>query len=383
MRNTNKPILFNCTTNVVGGGVKNSAIFIRQALEFGDFPWHFAISQQVSSLLQRWGINLDLDSFSVFKTSPARSFASRKAILSLVKSLEPAIVYTMAGPAYVNFPVPHLQGLSNAYITHPSWEVVRLQDNLLNTLRHLIHVKIQYLYSKRCDFLIFQTEFARDSYVKRSQFNKSKTAVIPNAVDENLGAKMTVIKKKAPPVKIFTPGASYTHKAFQYLPAIAKELKQHTSEDFEFLLTLPDGKLLEKINKDADKLGVMDNITNAGPYNYAEADELFANADIFFIPSLLETFCASYLEAMLFQKPLVVANRGFAREICRDYAHYIEPADSKQVADVLAQIIKGGGPDQPQIARGKEIVNSNLNHRYRYQLIAQQIQEMIKHSANL
>lgn len=97
---------------------------------------------------------------------------------------------------------------------------------------------------------------------------------------------------------IFCPGADYTHKAFQFIPEIAKSLKEIIDIDFKFILTLPDSKLWFRIANRAIELGVKDKIINRGPFSYTEANLLYAGADLVFVPSLLETFSASYLEAV-------------------------------------------------------------------------------------
>src|SRR5690554_3487277 len=112
-------ILFNCSTNIVGGGVKNSAIFIKNALEDSSVSWYFAISKPVFSELEDELVSCE--KFSVFERSPARCSESRRKILSLEKDLSPDVVYTMAGPAYVSFKSYHVMGISNPYLSHVSF----------------------------------------------------------------------------------------------------------------------------------------------------------------------------------------------------------------------------------------------------------------------
>ncbi len=58
-----------------------------------------------------------------------------------------------------------------------------------------------------------------------------------------------------------------------------------------------------------------------------------------FIPSLLETFSTSYLEAIAARKPLVVANTKFSKEICGEYANYYSPTDVDDAYSVLLNVI--------------------------------------------
>ena len=76
--------------------------------------------------------------------------------------------------------------------------------------------------------------------------------------------------------------------------------------------------MLEKNEQLNKQLEVEDLVKNIGPYHYSEISSHYAQADIVFVPSLLETFSATYLEAMVANKPLVVAQKDFAKEVCKN-----------------------------------------------------------------
>ena len=129
-------VLFNCTTNVVGGGAKNAFLFILSALEESSFHWNFAVSQAVTNLLEKKGVTLD-ESFHLFETSPAKNVRDRERLRSIAINNECDIVYTMAGPAYVDFQMIHVQGISNAYITHADAEAFAFEENYFKiTINH-------------------------------------------------------------------------------------------------------------------------------------------------------------------------------------------------------------------------------------------------------
>jgi len=56
-----------------------------------------------------------------------------------------------------------------------------------------------------------------------------------------------------------------------------------------------------------------------------------------FLPTLLECFSASYVEAMKMKKPIITSDMGFARTVCDDAAIYFDPMDAN---DITAKIIK-------------------------------------------
>lgn len=367
-----RKILFNCSTNIVGGGIKNSAMFIRYSIADKDFEWHYAVSDPVMRLLQAWELDLPVEKVHLFIKSPARNSRSRKVLKELVAKERFSLVYTMAGPAYVRFNIPHLQGISNAYITHADWEAFSVYGNLIRSFRYLLKSFVQMMYSRSADYFVFQSEQARTAYCRRAFVTKQKTYIVPNAFDDSMiSPEVHQRVKENPSFFILCPGADYSHKGFQFIPAIAREIKEELDHktSFQFVLTLPDKSLWSRIDHEANRLGVAETVSNYGPFSYSDVNEIYNLADLVFVPSLLETFSATYLEAIAMRKPLVVADKGFAKEICGEYAEYVNPRASKETAKVLAAYINGKRLSTKDIEIGMTILNRFGNQDQRFKKI--------------
>ena len=61
--------------------------------------------------------------------------------------------------------------------------------------------------------------------------------------------------------------------------------------------------------------------------------ELYRNSDICFIPSVLETFSATYVEAMATGRPIVASDLDFAHAVCQESAVYFDPRDPVAAAE--------------------------------------------------
>ncbi len=381
-------ILFNCTTNIVGGGVKNSAIFIKHALERTEIKWKFAVSKPVVDILERWKINHS--SIILFNASPARNIKARNRLQKLINEYRPDIVYTMAGPAYISSSQPHIMGISNPYITHGRAEAFLINKNRRELIKLLLSTCYQVLHARRADSWIFQTETARIGFIRRFKVASEKTHVIPNAIDNEFrryfhGSLPHLIRPEQP-VVFFCPAADYWHKALSCIPAIAKALRNlHSTnnKNFKFILTLPhDSQQLEFIRKKAEKYGVIKHIDNIGPYNYADAISLLEKADIVFAPSILETFSATYLEAFASKRPLIVADRDFARSICNGGALYIEPFSPQNSAQKINELIINRKLQKSLINYGLKILDKYGNQEIRIKNIISLLKR-IKDNENL
>jgi hypothetical protein len=172
-------ILFNCTTNTIGGGIKNSAFFIKYALRNNNVEWVFAISPQVEDILCRWG--LLKENMYVFDVSPARNKNQRKKLKALVRKHQVDLVYTMAGPAYVDFDAIHVQGISNSYITHADIQGFCIGRSFLDVVKIIFVAAYRIIWARKADYWIFQTKEAQNCFCRRWLIAKNKTKVITTA----------------------------------------------------------------------------------------------------------------------------------------------------------------------------------------------------------
>ncbi|MGV3468674.1 glycosyltransferase [Limnobacter sp.] len=334
--------LFNCTTNIGGGTTQNAANFVALAMKDPGVKWHFALSPHVYKDLLAMGVQPER--YQVFET-PSQSPAMRKAILEYERSIKPGLTYTMAGPAFVKFDSLHILGCSNPYVSN-------LDRMALMCGRSYAQAAIMYLRSryqlhqfKAAQFWIFQTESSRRGFCQATDVPVKKTAVVPNSVGMAFPQKPPSTEVRALPkqgdLRVFVPSLEYPHKALHIIPDVANHLKTKLPGlNPLFTLTISEGsKVFKTIKERSRQLGVMQNIHNRGHFPYAEAPYLYASCDLVFLPSILEVFSTSYLEAMATGKPLVVADRAFSREICEQAAVFVNPLDAEHSADQIAGLI--------------------------------------------
>lgn len=329
-------ILFNCTVNVVGGAVQNSANFIKNAKASNKHLFLFLVSREVKETVEKLGCSSES---IVVCDSPARSKKARESILEVEREFNPDIVYTMAGPTYVNFNAYHVMGVSDPYITHASLTNFSFNRSTFSALSMFLKIAYKAFYARFfANEFVFQTQTSRSGFCKRYFFDKQKTHILPNAIGEQFLIHDLVNNggNSRPRTKIFVPSAYYPHKNIEITLEIANLLQaKNNNEQFCFVLTIPkESEFVKKIEGSP----VRNMFEVIGPYSYADAKDLYANAEIIFIPSLLETFSTSYLEAIACAKPLIVADRPFAKEICNEYAYYFDGIDSRMVAGIIEKL---------------------------------------------
>lgn len=368
-------VLFNASTNFKGGGVQTASNFIKHTIDDAlGVDWHYAVSDVIYENLK--SMNVFPCNMTVFFESPARSLKMRRRMKEHADAINPSLVYTMSGPAYVNFSQRHLLGCSNPYITHPN--EFSFSHNMSLIQRIMLKTKVQYQckWVKRGDYWIFQTEAARNGFIKRMRIQKERTFVVPNALSSVFyNRNIEVSNNIDGEFIIFVPTAYYRHKNLEILPSVASEIKKKLKEadirrDFRLLMTIPPASRVEReIFNEARRLGVAEHIVNRGPFLLSEGPALYKKSNLMFMPTLLETFSASYLEAMISGCPIVTTDLDFARDICRDAADYFSPLNAAQAAETIMRLMEDDKHREMIIQKGYDRIKEFPTIEKRYQMI--------------
>ena len=82
-----------------------------------------------------------------------------------------------------------------------------------------------------------------------------------------------------------------------------------------------------------------DNVVTHGRCSQIELAEMYRHCQLCFLPTLLEVFSASTLEAMYFHLPIVATDFDFNREVMDDAALYYEPKNARKAAERIKEYI--------------------------------------------
>ncbi|ELY6347036.1 glycosyltransferase [Cronobacter muytjensii] len=336
-------VVFNCSTNVVGGGIQNSVNFIVQVLKNDGFglQWYFLLSPQVHAQLKNI---LPEHSFFIAQRSPASSFSARRQIKKLITSLKPKFIYTSAGPAYIKFNVPHMMGCSNPYILGASTYAYRLYGNKIQEFKRRLKSIYQRMNIKKANVWVAQTEASQKQLLNIVGKN-APVHIIYNSVAEEFlkfltqAANNNLLYEKIS-YSILVPTAYYKHKDLERIPEVAALLRKKFHSKFKFVFTIESEVDYNRIIKLAQKYEVENCMENIGAYAHSKALEIYLRYDVVLQPSVLEVFSTTYIEAISTLKPLVVPNFEFARSICGSYANYYDCNNIYSYVDALCNALQ-------------------------------------------
>lgn len=338
------PRIFLNASNLKVGGIKqvllNFILQIQRAPE--EFDWHYAISPELAQELQRSGIE-QLPQATVFEHSPAQDRRVRKEVQACANRVQPDAVFTFAGPTYIKFAQPHLMGMYDPWVSHAG----RVAYQCLGFPKEWIKFKLLVAYkswwAQRADWWVTETETARQGLHQRLGLPLSKIAVVSNAAG---GAYTEFRERRAEfpdgqrAFKMLCFCAPYKHKNLSLLPKVAHALRrQNPNFAFQFILTLPqDGPDWASLRASIAKLGVEANFDNRGPVLAMDGPQLYRDADCLFLPTVLETFSATYPEAMNMGLPIITPRLDYLQDVCRDAAIYFSPYDAEEAAARVLQL---------------------------------------------
>lgn len=345
--------VFNCSTNIVGGAVQNSVNFVKElvANEIVD-DWYFILShevhQQVKDILSK--------NYSVFE-SPARNFRARKNIFKLVDSISPDLVYTSAGPAYIDFKCLHIMGCSNPYILGATKRAIELLGGRRARVKRYLLTFYQRFYIRKADYWIVQTDSSVNGLTNLGcEFNR--ISVIHNALASSFFDFIPLnIDGRSSKSKVLIPSAYYKHKDLDRVPAICLEYLKRYGDDITFTFTISDSDFSNIIGK-AKLNGTARHMKNIGPFMHSEALSIYQCYDLILQPSVLEVFSTTYLEAMAVGKPLVVPKLSFSVDICGQYANYYDVNDIANCADIIHDSLVNFG------LLSKDSIRGNILNKY-------------------
>jgi glycosyltransferase involved in cell wall biosynthesis len=205
--------------------------------------------------------------------------------------------------------------------------------------------------------LVAQTEVMKQRLLASYGFDPRRIQVIPNGCSLPRGSAPCQAPEPKRPFVFLCLGWYYVHKNLEILPEALRQIRAYSSRPVECRITIsPDQhprarRFLREVENMADV------IVNLGPVLRSELARIYASADALLLPTLLESFSRTYLEAMHFSLPILTSDRDFARHICQDAALYFDPLDADSVARSMARIMEDGELRARLVQNGKRLIS--------------------------
>ena len=355
-------IIINASNLYVGGGVQVALSFINELKTINlenNYNYHIFVSQVVDRQLNKDEFNDNFKFYTISK-SPAALLSRRKVVdrlNELENNISPNIVFTVFGPSYWRPKSKHLIGFADGWVYNPK-SVAYKEIGFFRRIKMKLYsfYKSHYL-KKDADYYVLETEDAKTKFSDIIGINAKNVYVVGNTyssvfneskyLDENNEFYISLPNKQEDEFRLMYIAHNHPNKNLKIIDEVVPYLKNN----IKFVLTIGDESYRKLFNNSK-------NIINLGPIEQKSCPSVYKQCDALFAPTLLETFSASYPEAMKMGIPILTSEYSFAKDICKNSAIYFNPLDPKDIAEKILMFVDNKSLQLELIQKGKKIVNT-------------------------
>ena len=369
-------VLLDCSSLSVGGGIQAGLSVVYHAVDEHDCEVSLVCSPQVASQLPPDLISR-LYFFSIIeKASVFGKFRQADYFSKLEKSISPDIVFTVFGPSYWRSEAVNVQGFAlgkmlyhDSRKAYPS-RIIRWREELSDAVKKVF-------LRRNADYFIAETDVVKSRLMRLLRLTSDRVYVVGNSYSPEFGRRCRelserAIKREDARFKVFVPASFYHHKNLLIIPHAAAILNSIHQGLIEFVFTLDEASSgWSKIKNLADSNGVGHMISTVGSVpNQLIADHYLA-ANAVLCTSLVESSTAVFPEAFMAERPLMVSDKDFARQLCGDAALYFDPLDPKALATVVLKLAQDAELQHRLVLAGSQVLESvypSPAHKWQLQL---------------
>ena len=364
-------ITVNASTLVVGGGIQIGISFIQEVIKNTDIEWQFIVSKGIyneigSEIIKNKNIHC-------IDKPPAKIFSgakSRKKIKYLVNIFKPDLVYSIGFPSYINFKQKEIGRYTNPWEINTGPLPWNLYSSLWSKLKILLGIKYRQYWAKKAFIIETQTDAAKIGISKRLGFSENRIIKIPNSANHLFVSQIDKYRNTFNNKFIFSLAAPYKHKNIQVIPDVLYILKNKYNLSPQFYLTIPENaEIWKSVVKRSKELEVENLIVNLGKISLNQCLDYYLKAKIVFLPTLMEIFSATYIEAMAMGVPIVTNDMDFARDNCGNAALFCDSDNIEDYAYNIYRLWHDQTLHNILVERGYEHLSKYPSIHEKYQMI--------------
>jgi glycosyltransferase involved in cell wall biosynthesis len=345
-------LLVNTSVIDQGGSIQVSLSFIKECKSFPENVYHILLSENISKQIDASDFPSNFYFYNI-KHSPStiiHSISTIRKLKKLENKISPDCVFTIFGPSYWTPKTNHLIGYAIPHYVYPEYlEKVKISqfERYILMLKKYLHV---YFFKQNADYYFTETLDVSKRLSRLLNVNENKVYTIGNTFSDVFNypviAHNTLPLKGKNEFRLITISAFYPHKNLTVINDIIPYLND-SGIDFKFVLTIPKDLFNSFFKSYENK------IINVGPVPLSHCPYLYKNSDALFLPTFLESFSASYPEAMKMRKPILTSDLTFAHDICGDAAEYFDPQNPEEIAAKIVCLAKNSERQMELIQKGE------------------------------
>lgn len=337
-------IFLDCSLLSIGGGIQVGLSIIQKIVQDSEIETIVVCTPQIDAQLDEFS-KQNLKAYYVVPNVPF--YKKRKQgnyILQLEQEHKPDLVFTVFGPSYWRSETKNIQGFALGKMLYP--EIRKFYPSRVSRIKEALFDFIkQKFFFRNVDNFLVETDVVKARLIHKFNISPEKIYVISNSYSPAFEKRLLERKSQVFPddsvTTIFVPASFYIHKNLLILPKVLAELKKINDTKVILKFTVPkDSRGWEEIENCASQYEVLDQIKTVGHVpNHLICDEYLSSSFVL-CSSLVESSTAVFPESFIAERPLLVSDRDFARNLCRDAAIYFDPLDAVDIAEKIDSLLK-------------------------------------------
>jgi len=325
-----------------GGAYQIAYNFLLKTIEHQEVEWVYVVSSDLDEILPTSLKNRG--NYHVFPTQPDFKGSYKrvkKDLTELEANVKPDVVYSITAPSYFTFKTPEVMRFTMPWVTHPnkySWSVLSWSEKL----KMYFYCWNQRRMMRKAFYFVTQTDTTKNGIMRITGVPSENVKVVKNVLPQIFKSLNRMPKEPDGKwIDVACIGNSSAHKNFDILPDVLIELKQLGVENVRFQVTLPTNSAVwNTIQKKLVNTEFENRVVTHGRCSQIELAEVYRGCQLSFLPTLLEVFSASTLEAMYFRLPAVATDFEFNREVMGNSCLYYDPMNAKAAAGQIKKYIE-------------------------------------------
>ena len=285
------------------------------------------------------------------------------------------IMFNM-GDLVVNTGVKQVYLFDWSYAIHPRgmvWVRMARRDWFIRKVKlFLLKRRI-----RRPTVTIAQTPVAKEAL--QMLYGLTNVKIVPNAVSlDNLDSDRDERFALPSGKRLLYLTYYYPNKNLEVLLPVARRIRE-LGRDYRIIITIAPSqhkkaeRLLEEIR--IQDLGAI--IVNVGPVEMAHVPSLYRSCDGLLMPTLLESFSGTYVEAMFHGIPIFTSDLDFAKGVCGDAACYFDPHDAHDIVRKIDTVFDNITCSASLIEAGRRVLASLPDWSHAFKLYQEIIRDAL------
>ena len=363
--------LINCSNLKNGGGLQVAQSVCSQLKKYQQHHFIVVLSSYITGVETTESANSEFFRYDIKNNLSTLLLGRDKFLDGLVTFRHVDAVLTIFGPSRWRPRCKHLCGFARAQLL-----LKNPLESELSWKTKLIYKAWAWAFRRSSDTFYTENKYISDM-LPRLLGNKVNVYTVSNYYNQVFDLPDKWQRNVKLPTfegtTLLTVATPSVHKNLKIMIPVSEYLEQRHSEfKFRFVLTCQP----EALNVPA---ALRHHFVFVGKVDVAECPNLYEQADIMFMPTLLECFTATYPEAMRMEVPIVTTDLEFARGLCGDAACYYRATDPAVASDAIYKVATDKEYAHQLTEAGKRQLQTYDNYEQRADKLIAIMERMVTH----